>query len=303
MSEVIPQYEVLFNDLKNHSVGSFLVSREFKLFMSEQGYFDKWSELFKKVEENRTYYAFGMDHEPEDATNTFALYLNAIQQNKKVEFVASSIICKLIEWTKEKGDFSNVLQSMKIAKFQSDNIDLVNHSVELHNKKKFVKKDIKPSKQKRAKSINNMSSGDIFIVHGHNEEIKSKVVRALEKLKLKPIILHEQSDEGLTIIEKFEKHSNVKFAIILLTFDDFGNSKADEKPNKRARQNVILELGYFIAKLSRKNVLCLYEAEVELPSDILAVLHTKIDDSENWKFKMVKELKSAGFIIDADELL
>ena len=192
---------------------------------------------------------------------------------------------------------------MKIAKFKETNIKIISDAIEEHNTKEFPQKENKPIKQKILTSKNEVNTKDIFIVHGHNEEVKHNVARVIEKLKLTPIILNEQSNEGLTIIEKFEKYSNVSFAVVLLTYDDFGNSKSSEKSNKRARQNVILELGYFIAKLGRQNVLPLYEDDVELPSDISGVLYTKIDNSENWKFRLVKELKSAGFNVDANDIL
>jgi len=144
---------------------------------------------------------------------------------------------------------------------------------------------------------------DIFIVHGHNNEVKINVARTLEKLGLNPIILHEQANAGKTIIEKFEEHSNVGFAIILLTDDDLGKAKKDENLNHRARQNVILEMGYFIGKLGRDRVCPLYTNGVELPSDLYGLLYTEIDSSENWKIKMAKELKAAGYEIDVNKII
>ena len=191
---------------------------------------------------------------------------------------------------------------MKIAKFKEANLKIISDAIEKHNKKEFPKKENKP-KQKILTSKSEVNRKDIFIVHGHNEEVKHNVARVIEKLKINPIILNEQSNEVLTIIEKFEKYSNVSFAVVLLTYDDFGNSKSNDKSNKRARQNVILELGYFIAKLGRQNVMPFYEDDVELPSDISGVLYTKIDNSENWKFRLVKELKTAGFNVDANDIL
>jgi predicted nucleotide-binding protein len=302
MTDIIPKYEVLYSDLRSHYIDSFLASREFKLFMTENGYFDQWKGLFEQVKSNRTYISLGTDHEPGDASDTFALYLNAIPENKNVENLVTIIISKFIEYKKEKTNFSDILQSMKIAKFKEANLKIISDAIEVHNKKEFPEKENKP-KQKILTSKSEVNRKEIFIVHGHNEEVKHNVARVIEKLKLNPIILNEQSNEGLTIIEKFEKYSNVSFAVVLLTYDDFGNSKSNDKRNKRARQNVILELGYFIAKLGRQNVMPLYEDDVELPSDISGVLYTKIDNSENWKFRLVKELKTAGFIVDANDIL
>ena len=90
-------------------------------------------------------------------------------------------------------------------------------------------------------------SNNIFIVHGHDNEMKQTVARTLEKLDLEPIILHEQANEGRTIIEKFMDYSDVSFAVVLLSPDDLAYPKEQsyEDAKFRARQNVILELGFF----------------------------------------------------------
>lgn len=303
MIEILPKYEVLYSDLRIHNIGSFLTSREFKVFMTENGYFDRWKSLYEQVKSNRRYLSLYIDHESGDTLDTFAMYLNVIPEEEIVEIIVTLIISKFIEYKKEKTDFSDILQSMKIAKFKEKNIKIVSDTIEKHNKKDFPKEENKQIKQKIKISKDEINTNEIFIVHGHNEEMKQTVARVLERLKLRPIILNEQSNEGLTIIEKLEKYSNVPFAIILLTYDDFGNSKSSINRNKRARQNVILELGYFIAKLGRQNVFPLYEDEVELPSDISGILYTKIDKSEKWKTSLVKELKTAGFKVNANDIL
>lgn len=146
-------------------------------------------------------------------------------------------------------------------------------------------------------------TNQVFVVHGHNREIQQSVARTIEKLGLKPIILHEQPNSGKTVIEKFEAHSNVGFAIVIMTDDDAGKSNTEKDLKKRARQNVILELGYFIGKLGRNKVLPLYMDGVELPSDIHGVVYVPIDQSDNWKFSIVRELKAAGYSVDANKLL
>jgi predicted nucleotide-binding protein len=154
-----------------------------------------------------------------------------------------------------------------------------------------------------SKTFDTATNKDIFIVHGHNNEVKINIARTLEKLGLNPIILHEQANAGKTIIEKFEEHSNVGFAIILMTDDDLGKAKKDDNLNQRARQNVILEMGYFIGKLGRDRVCPLYTNGVELPSDLYGLLYTEIDSSENWKIKVAKELKAAGYDIDVNKII
>ncbi len=148
-----------------------------------------------------------------------------------------------------------------------------------------------------------ISSSEIFVVHGHNGEAKANVARFIERLKLKPIILHEQANQGLTIIEKFEAHANVGYAIVLLTADDIGGTKQtpNNKLKPRARQNVIFELGYFIGRLSRNRVCALYESGVEIPSDYDGVVYVSLD-GDAWHLKLAKEIKAAGFDVDLNNL-
>lgn len=149
-----------------------------------------------------------------------------------------------------------------------------------------------------------VSGHKVFLVHGHNEAIKFNVARFLEKLEQDVILLDEQPNRGQTIIEKFEQHSDVGFAIVLLTGDDRGanyDSPADAL-RPRARQNVIFELGYFIGKLGRNRVCALYEESVELPSDYFGVLYIPIDKAGGWKHKLVRELSEAGFAVDLNKV-
>jgi predicted nucleotide-binding protein len=143
---------------------------------------------------------------------------------------------------------------------------------------------------------------DIFVVHGTNHGVKETVARLLTKLKLNPIILHEQPNMANTIIEKLEKNSYVSFCVVLLTPDDKGGAIGGEEKN-RARQNVIFELGYFMAKLGRKNVCALYSDNVELPSDFQGILYVPLDPGGSWQFTLAKELKAAGLEVDLNLLI
>ncbi|HDR7903184.1 TPA: nucleotide-binding protein [Bacillus cereus] len=141
-----------------------------------------------------------------------------------------------------------------------------------------------------------------FIVHGHDTHMKQELEIFLHSIDIEPIVLHRQADEGLTIIEKFEKHSDVQYAFVLLTPDDIGTpiDQFDEKSpltnyEFRARQNVIFELGYFIGKLGRGKVCTLYKEGITLPSDIQGLVYKKINERiEEVGFPIIQELKKAG---------
>lgn len=140
----------------------------------------------------------------------------------------------------------------------------------------------------------------IFIVHGHDEACRLTVARYLEALQLTPVILHEQVNMGKTIIEKFETFaSRAGYAIVLATPDDYGYPVGKEEEKRaRARQNVVLELGYFVGALGREKTILLVKGDVELPSDLMGVLECRMDQTDGWKMTLARELSAAGFQID-----
>ena len=148
------------------------------------------------------------------------------------------------------------------------------------------------------------TSRRVFVVHGHDSAAKESIARYLSKLDLEPVVLHEQPNAGRTIIEKFEAHSDVAFAVVLLTPDDVGypsGNSAAAKP--RARQNVILELGFFTAALGRARVCALYMGGVDIPSDFSGVLYHELDAGGAWRLMLARELKAGGLEIDMNRAL
>lgn len=140
-------------------------------------------------------------------------------------------------------------------------------------------------------------SRKVFIVHGHDDGAREMVARFLERIGLEAIILHEQANQGRTIIEKVVAHGNVGFAVVLLAPDDEGCAKGGE-PEPRARQNVLLELGYFIGRLGRDKVCALKRGKLEIPSDFAGVVWETMDTSGGWKQSLARELEAAGHTID-----
>jgi predicted nucleotide-binding protein len=142
---------------------------------------------------------------------------------------------------------------------------------------------------------------DVFIVHGRKDGPRDAVARFVERFGLKAIILQEEASGGRTIIEKVEHHSeDVGFAVVLLTAEDRGGlMDGDPKTFKlRARQNVILELGYFVGKIGRNRVGVLHEDGVEIPSDFHGVVYIRLDSGGAWKLMLAREMSEAGLKID-----
>ena len=119
-----------------------------------------------------------------------------------------------------------------------------------------------------------MNSNKVFVVHGHDDVARLELCRLLkDDLGLEPVVLQENPNSSLeTIISKFERLAKeCSAAVILFTPDD----KTAEN-NNRTRQNVILELGYFLGKFhaeKERRIIILKKGEIEIPSDILGVLY------------------------------
>ncbi len=161
--------------------------------------------------------------------------------------------------------------------------------------------------KKRAKASKKLSK-KIFIAHGRNTKPVKELEAILEELGLNPVVLHEQPSGSMTIVEKLERYSeDIGFAFIILTPDDVLIPTEEYTINfsqleriSRARQNVILEFGYFIAKLGRDKVCCLYnestELPYEMPSDMHGIVYVRFKISVNERRdKIIRELKRVGY--------
>jgi len=199
------------------------------------------------------------------------------------------------------------------------------HWQAINQMKDVTDKFIKTLPQRKKETIKETRpiSKNAFIVHGRDHKPMKELKDVLKDLSLNPIVLHELPSGSMTIIEKLEKYSeDVGFAFAILTPDDVGFRRSrfqsllrtatfefDHKKyfleetimhelKPRTRENVLLEFGYLIGKLSRNRVCCLYKGIVELPSDMSGIVYIAFQESVNEvRDKIVKELKAAGYEI------
>lgn len=162
-----------------------------------------------------------------------------------------------------------------------------------------VKSLVSAAKSPKTAAVGNR----VFIVHGHNDASLQLCARFLEKLDVPFTILREQPNHGRTIIEKFVDYSDAAFAIVLFTGDDRGGpiDATYGEQRLRARQNVVLELGFFLGRLGRDRVCVLYEPGVEIPSDYSGVLFVEIDARQGWRLELTREMKAAGLQVDLNK--
>jgi predicted nucleotide-binding protein len=144
---------------------------------------------------------------------------------------------------------------------------------------------------------------EVFVVHGHDGTLKSEVARFIEKMGFEAIILHERRNKGRVLITKFrEEAASTGFAVVLMTPDDLGKAKKASDLNARMRQNVVFELGFFIAQLGPERVVALVQGDIELPSDLYGVVSISVD-TDDWRTKLGSELQSAGYKFDWNKVM
>lgn len=147
-----------------------------------------------------------------------------------------------------------------------------------------------------------VKDGSIFIVHGRNHEVRDKIDLYLSKeLKLRTEIMEAGSHQGRTLSEKFEEMAErVSFAIFILSADDLLTDAVTKRSIRRARQNVILEVGYFWGLLGRRGRVAFLvdtHPEMELPTDIQGLGWIPItDDLAQTKLQLSRELMAARIV-------
>jgi predicted nucleotide-binding protein len=142
-----------------------------------------------------------------------------------------------------------------------------------------------------------------FIVHGHDHKSLFELKDYLQNtLGLdQPVVLQQMPGGGKTLIEKFETEAEAtELVFVLLTPDDEVASPSDTNAEKRrARQNVILEMGFFLGKLGRESgkILLLHKGPVDIPSDISGIEYIDITNGiESAGEKIRRELQDLGVL-------
>lgn len=144
-------------------------------------------------------------------------------------------------------------------------------------------------------------SQGVVIVHGHDDDLVSSLVKLLEKLSLQPIVLKRRANEGKSIFQKLhEAIDQANYAFVLYTPDDEVGGASNVF---RARQNVIFEHGFFVGVLGRDKVCMIVKDKdrVEMPDDVhdfIRLETTRAGGIGAVKQEIARELRQAGFHID-----
>jgi predicted nucleotide-binding protein len=148
----------------------------------------------------------------------------------------------------------------------------------------------------------------IFLVHGRDHEARAGVARLLMRgcPDAEVVVLDERPGAARTLIEKYERAADGSdIAVVLMTADDVGGLAPGSDLRPRARQNVVFELGFFVAKLERDRIVVLCEAAVDhdLPTDIKGMQWLMYDEDGAWREGLLRELAGMGVGVDDGGLM
>jgi predicted nucleotide-binding protein len=162
--------------------------------------------------------------------------------------------------------------------------------------------DLAPPATPHSPATRPKPSRKVFVVHGRDDATKNEVALFLSSIGLEPIILHTRPHGGRNILTKFQEESQgAGFAVILMTPDDEG-ALVGETLQKRARQNVVFELGFFIGKLGTSNVAALVKGHIEKPSDFDGIGYIDFDAKGEWKRLLAREMQYTQIPFDASKV-
>ncbi len=283
------RFKGVYSALLRLKIEEYLISNEFSYLCLELDIDQIWSECKRAIHSQSSVAVLvpGYTGYAKDAL-LFFLEILFSQHKNQFNIIISKILNDFQLWKKQNIDYSRVYEKLNeigiiitpISKLTEIIENSKNDSTDEHEESTLSK--------------------DIFIAHGHDNELKLEVERILYHLELNPIILHRQPDQGQVTIEKFEKHSETcNHAIILLSPDDVGAKNSEDDIDSdlltRARQNVIFEMGYFFGKLGRDKVIVLNKGVDELPSDYIGILYKPVNSSNNWRMDLINALIDQGY--------
>jgi predicted nucleotide-binding protein len=170
------------------------------------------------------------------------------------------------------------------------------------------------ARELRSSSIPKEEKGpphSVFVVHGHSDKGLAELEDFLLSIDVEPVVLSRRGESAQSLFTKFMTvASKATFAVVLLSSDDYGASRrqydaegvGDRALQFRARQNVVLELGFFYGKLGWENVFVVYEESdrvfpnFERPSDLDGVIFDSMSNAA-WQKNLGTRLAKAGFAI------
>jgi len=187
-------------------------------------------------------------------------------------------------------------------------------------------KDLSPEAERRATGLADSIAADIraptpdsstvdnsvFLVHGHDLKFRDEVDQHLRSLGVHAIILSKETSGSRSLLDRFEAlATKASFAVVLMSPDDIGASRlqyeyqggGEHTLKYRARENVILELGFFYGRLGWDHVFIVKRSaaepwpDFERPSDLAGAVIFETSAEVDWRDELAEKLREAKILV------
>ncbi|MES2836886.1 MAG: nucleotide-binding protein [Bacteroidota bacterium] len=292
-----PKLKPLYANLKRLRIGDYLYTNEFKLSAIENNFDDLWKECKIEINRKKNTIVLGF-HSNEDQEEAFMLFMSTWydQDYDSFDNLILGILLNFAKWNPTKLDYTGIIFNLKEIGIRKEEILTFTKDFRKIQEQKPIKIEETKIKFDNVPPNITFNSDKIFVVHGKDDKSRLELCNILkDDFKLEPIVLQEKPNNSIeTIITKFERLAcECSAAIVLFTPDD------DAGLNKRARQNVIFELGYFLGKFQEqknRRIIILKKGNVEIPSDISGVLYLEYNkDVKESFYDLKKQFEHWGY--------
>jgi len=139
------------------------------------------------------------------------------------------------------------------------------------------------------RSVSMASGVKLFVVCAEENKIKHELSNFLSKVGLSPVYIQEPHEQQYRLLDKLKEHSDVGFAVVLL--DPTSTSLSND---------IVFELGILVGALGSERVCGLSKSTVDILANYSGISYISFDNAGAWKFMMIKQLRQAGFNVDAN---
>lgn len=155
---------------------------------------------------------------------------------------------------------------------------------------------------------NTSTSQQALVVAGLDAEMTANVVSTITKLGFTPVVFDvNDANSPKDLIEGFDNYKDAALGVVMLADDEVGTLRSEFPRNVklRARPQVVFQAGFLLGKLGATKVVFLYlpRQNFEFPFEMEKLPSIPYDEKNRWHFDLLKELKSRGFAVDANQLI
>ena len=145
----------------------------------------------------------------------------------------------------------------------------------------------KPGSTRRV--LSSSDSNKVLVISSKATNVSSEITEFLSKIGLTSVTVDNAINQHDSLFSIVEENSDTGYAVVLLGFDSADNS------NDHA-----FGLGALVGRLGKDRVCAVLNDKMTGIDTYKGVTYVPVDAAGAWKFMMIRNLKAAGFDVDAN---